>query len=268
VGIKVGPHTIADPNGGGDNAAFSRITSSTLPAGLALSLGNLTESKSLAVNAGVALTIDTSLMVGGASYTLSGDISGGGNIIKGGAGALILSGVTTTTGTATVNAGSLVLNGTHAFSSITIASGATVSGSGSATAASINIAAGGHVAPGNSVGTMTVGTITIAGSLDAEASANGVNDLLITTNTIWSAGASVNLTLLGGFTPGPGNSFDLVNGTISGTTPTFNLPALSSGLTWNTSQFMSTGVLSVVPEPSGILLSLAGAGFLLRRRRR
>jgi len=273
VGIHIGAYAITDLNGGGDNAAFTKITSSTLAGlGLAIRTGpvpvSMTESGAFAINAGVALTVDSSGMLAGNTYTLTGNISGPGNFVKAGAGTVILTGVTTATGSATVSAGTLTLNGTHSFSSVTVASGATLSGSGSASSAAINFPAGSHVAPGNSVGTLTVGAVTIAGALDAEASANGVNDLLVTTSTIWNAGASVNLTLLGGFTPAAGNSFDLVNGTISGTAPTFNLPSLSPGLTWNTSQFMTTGVLTVVPEPSSILLSFAGAALLLRRRRR
>jgi autotransporter-associated beta strand protein len=274
VGVHVGPYTITDVNGGGDNGAFSKITLANL-AGIGLTLrtgappASLTESKAIAITASKTLSIDTSGMSAGNTYTLTGNISGGGNIAKIGAGMAILSGITTTTGSATVTAGNLSLRGTHSFSSISVASGATLSGSGSSASAVGTISSGGHVAPGNSVGTLTLGSLSVAGSYDGEASANGVNDLLVTTTgTTWSAGASFNLSLLGGYVPLAGASFDFVNGPISGTAPAFNLPALSPGLTWNTSAFMTTGVLSVVPEPSNLLLAAFGLGVILRRRRR
>jgi T5SS/PEP-CTERM-associated repeat protein len=53
--------------------------------------------------------------------------------------------------------------------------------------------------------------------------------------------------LISGFTPSAGNSFDLLNwGSLSGTFSSLELPALNSGLTWNTSQLYTTGVISVV----------------------
>ena len=53
--------------------------------------------------------------------------------------------------------------------------------------------------------------------------------------------------LINGFAPVAGNSFDLLNWTsLSGTFASLSLPALTGGLTWNTSQLYTTGVLSVV----------------------
>ncbi|HWB02419.1 MAG TPA: autotransporter-associated beta strand repeat-containing protein [Verrucomicrobiales bacterium] len=274
VGIRVGPYTITDVNGGGDNAAFNKINIANLNAiGLTIRTGaipgSLSETKALTIAAGVSLTVDTSGMAAGNTYTMSGGIGGTGNLVKAGAGALILTGITTTTGTATVNQGTLTLNGTHSFSSISVASGATVNGSGSAASAAMNVAAGGHVAPGNSPGTMTVGNVTMNGAYDAEigGAAAGQIDHFVTSATIWNAGSSVNVTLLNGYDPAPGTTFDIHDGTNSGTTPAFNLPALSGGKSWNTSNFMNNGTLSVVPEPSSMLLGALGLGFLLRRRR-
>jgi len=46
------------------------------------------------------------------------------------------------------------------------------------------------------------------------------------------------------------------------------LPSLSSGLQWNTSLFMSHGVLVVVPEPGRVMLLFFAFLFCLARRRR
>jgi hypothetical protein len=61
-------------------------------------------------------------------------------------------------------------------------------------------------------------------------------------------GGTLQVTPIGGFTPSLGNAFDLFDwATISGTFAALNLPALAAGLTWDTSQLYTTGVLSVVP---------------------
>ncbi len=61
-------------------------------------------------------------------------------------------------------------------------------------------------------------------------------------------GGSLNISLFGGFTPSPGNVFDILDfnpATLTGTFDSIVLPSLTSGLTWNTSQLYSTGTLSV-----------------------
>jgi autotransporter-associated beta strand protein len=54
------------------------------------------------------------------------------------------------------------------------------------------------------------------------------------------------VSLINGFTPVAGNSFDLLDwGTRGGTFDLVQLPTLTSGLTWNTAQLYTTGVISV-----------------------
>jgi len=82
---------------------------------------------------------------------------------------------------------------------------------------------------------------------------------------------TINIT--GAYTGTAGDSFDFTTGNFSGATlNTASLPTLSSGLAWNTSSFLSTGVLSVtaVPEPStyAALFGVASLGFVAWRRRR
>jgi len=77
----------------------------------------------------------------------------------------------------------------------------------------------------------------------------------------------------GGFDPALGDTFDLLNGSLTGQFGSVNLPELDTGLAWDTSQLNTNGVLSVAqtPEPGTGVLYAAG-GFLLtlaaRRRRK
>lgn len=268
VGIAVGPYTITDLNGGGDNAAFSRITAATLPAGLVMSIGDVTETKDFTINSGKTLTVDTSNMIGG-DYVLSGNISGTGRIAKTGDGRLVLSGITTNR-SAVVSGGSLALDGTHAFTSISVAGGATLEGSGSAAFSIANISVGGAVAPGTdgAVGNLTLAVASINGEYAADVSADAVNDML-TGDVIWGDTGEFTLTLLSGYVPAINDSWDFIDGFIDGPMPALNLPDLGFGKMWVTDQFLSDGILTVVvPEPSAAFLGLAGAALLLRRRRR
>jgi outer membrane autotransporter protein len=82
-------------------------------------------------------------------------LSGKGNFIKRGAGQLdFASDGSGFTGATQVTAGALSVNGSLANSRVTVASGATLKGNG--TVGATSILAGGTIAPGNSIGTLTV----------------------------------------------------------------------------------------------------------------
>lgn len=75
--------------------------------------------------------------------------------------------------------------------------------------------------------------------------------------------------LLNGFAPSLGDSFLLFDGATSGAFDAFALPALASGLAWDTTTIYSGGTLTVVPEPSAAMLLLGAlTGLLARRARR
>ncbi len=65
------------------------------------------------------------------------------------------------------------------------------------------------------------------------------------------------------YTAQAGDTFDFTTGNFNGATLE-DLPSLPAGLNWDTSQFISEGVLTVqgVPEPSTYALLLGGVAFL------
>jgi hypothetical protein len=85
-------------------------------------------------------------------------------------------------------------------------------------------------------------------------------------------GGSLTVTVPNGFTPTIGEQFqlfyNLATNPLTGTFSSVTLPALPSGESWDTSQLYSFGLISVVPEPSSIALSIVGGVLLLRRRQR
>lgn len=95
----------------------------------------------------------------------------------------------------------------------------------------------------------------------------------------------VSVTLNGGYTGVFGDVFNLLDWSTVDNTNSFTtgsrirtggetgldlaLPTLAAGLAWDTSLFQTHGVVVVVPEPGrGVLLLLAGAALVCRRRRR
>ena len=68
----------------------------------------------------------------------------------------------------------------------------------------------------------------------------------------------LNVVLLNGFQPQAGETFQLFDGQLSGAFSQVTLPALSNGLSWNTSNLDTNGTISVMPEP-GTLGLLAAA---------
>ena len=112
---------------------------------------------------------------------------------------------------------------------------------------------GGNVYFGNSTNTVMQLAGPIAGSQ---------YDQIKVTGQLVLAG-DLNVVLLDGFEPQPGQSFQLFDGELSGSLDYLNLPVLPNGEQWNTSSVNTNGTITVTPEPSSFALLAAGTAGLL-----
>jgi len=171
--------------------------------------------------------------------TFSGTIDGAGSLVKSGTGNLILTGTHTYAGDTTIEAGRLSVNGTlDGTSTVYIQADGILGGTGTILADVVN---DGTIAPGNSIGTMTVANFTSnSGSIheveiNNTGTARGVNsDLLIVNNDVTLIGGTVSIltTTSVGFTAGSRYVFAEYGGNLSGTFDgaTINTPFLTPTL--------------------------------------
>ena len=181
----------------------------------------------------------------------------------------------TATGSATINADFInngVVNGpTGSGQELTFTQYVTGAGT---TTGNVEYQASYHV--GNSPDAVSVQNVlldptsTLIMELDGTTPGSGYDQLDI--SGLATLNGALDVELLNGFTPSAGQSFDLFNGSTTGRFAQISLPTLSNGLSWNTSNIYSTGEISVVPEPSTLVLLAAGAigliGWAWRRRRK
>jgi fibronectin-binding autotransporter adhesin len=211
------------------------------------------------------------LTVGGnnGSTTYSGALSGGGSLSKTGSGALTLTAANGYTGPTTVSGGRLVVNGSLAPSNaLTVQKGGTLGGIGTVGGVTVNL--GGHIAPGDIPG--TTGTLTLGGNLSLASGALMDFDVGAT-----SASDKISMPLFSlllnnqqfsdfifaphtGFGPGVYTLIDAGNiqGKLNG-----NLNGAINGLDAIISTHDGDLLLTVVPEPSPLLLLGVGAISLL-----
>jgi autotransporter-associated beta strand protein len=147
----------------------------------------------------------------------------------------------------TISNGTLVIKGSMDTNTVTVAGG-TLSGTGTI-GGSVVVNAGGTLSPGPGIGTMTVGnTLTLQpGSITVM----DINKTLATNDQL----AGLSNVVFGGMltvnnqagTLASGDAFALFSaGGYSGSFSTYNLPALGSGLSWDTSSLTTTGTLRVI----------------------
>jgi hypothetical protein len=91
-------------------------------------------------------------------------------------------------------------------------------------------------------------------------------DVLEVLGDITLQGGTLEVSLINDFVPSDGSIFDILDfESLSGTFTTVTLPV---GFDWNTTQLFSDGILTVVPEPSSMLLLVAAACAAVCRVRR
>lgn len=258
--------------------------------------GSIIGDNGLAIDLGAG---NDSLVIEGASASITGDVSGGTGsntaTIDPGAGNtfsyagslsnfssvdiltgdVILSGASTYSGNTTVSGTLSVTNTTGSATgsgNVIINSGGTLQGTGDI-AGSVSIANGGTIAPG-----LSPGTLTIDGNLDILDGSRFAFELG-TTSDLLNIGGALN------FTGGGTALFDILNtGMVSGTDYTLMNYSSVSGLSLANLAFGSTPAgfagqftigsnaltlrVDAVPEPSRAFLGGLGMAFIALRRRR
>ncbi|NOU36816.1 MAG: PEP-CTERM sorting domain-containing protein [Kiritimatiellaceae bacterium] len=205
------------------------------------------------------------------AYTHSANISGSGLVNKSGTGDLTFTGAKTYTNTTTVSAGKLIVDGSLLSRQIDVLNGATLSGSG--TVQSVTLNAGAILAVGNSPGTMTFASDVVlsAGSTNIMEIFTVGFDVLkgSATNTLTMAGATIfDFT---GNTVTTGTTFNVVQnwGTVTTNGATFSVVGLGEGQDLDYSQLVTSGIVTVIPEPATIgMLGLGALITLMLRRMR
>lgn len=176
----------------------------------------------------------------------AGDISGSGTLTKLGAGKLVLGGISSIGGDTRVDGGSLVVGGNAGSSAsltsdVDVASGALLGGHGRIIG-NVDLASGASLAPGNSIGTLTVdGDVTFnsGSTLEIEANPDGTSDRLISTGNVSLGGSSLNI-LAGAGSWAPSTSYSIVQAaSLNGT-----FGSVSSNLAFLTPElaYSATGV--------------------------
>ena len=201
---------------------------------------------------GTIVTSGNTLTVAGASdVTLLSGISGSGAVTKSGSGTLTLSGNNSYTGGTTVQGGTLVVNGSL-VGAVAVQTGGILAGSGSL-GGLVTVASGGFLSPGNgptSPATITLGALALNSGSQTNIKLGGTSpgiqyDQVQVAGQLSLAG-TLAVSLINGFTPLAGETFDiLVGGIPSGTFDTLGLPNLIGPLSWDTSQLNTAGTLSV-----------------------
>lgn len=201
------------------------------------------------VNGSLSLDIGTSgdptVTVNGGAAVVNVPLLGVDGLVKSGIGSLTLAGSNSYTGLTSVNAGTLhVTGGISAGSPVNVGGSGTLTGTGSLGS---HTTVNGNVAPGaGGIGNLTVaGKLTLAGTATMEINKSTATCDQISGSALATYGGTLTVTNLAG-TLASGDKFILFPSSgYSGSFSTFNLPALTGGLKWDTSGLLVDGSILV-----------------------
>jgi len=246
-----------------DDTKFWTSASSVTIDGGTLETDKLSNHTAVAATVSISDPADSAALTVGVndgSSTFDGliaDAAGGpGSLTKTGGGTFTLTGTNTYSGGTLIDEGTLLANNTSGSATGTGSvqvNGATLGGTGSITG-SVSVFGGGTVAPGASVGQLTVGSIAFEDGtqfvveLAGSGGVAGVDfDQLVVTNDATPDG-TLQVSLIDDFVPQAGDTFDILDwGTIAATTfDAIELPDLAGRIAWNTSGLYTDGVIEVI----------------------
>ncbi|MBD2013331.1 cadherin-like domain-containing protein [Microcoleus sp. FACHB-53] len=256
--------------------------------------GNLTLNKDLIVNNDLIITDVNQIASSGFSIKVAGDVISSDTNGISGTGAITLVGSATNTYTGlgsgtqgnlvidkvtstdkallgssetfssiVVNEGIFDVNGKTATAGTTINNGGTLGGSGKVIG-NVTVNSGGVLAPGSGIGILNTGSVNFTNGslfnveLGGTSAGNGVGfyDQLNVTGTVTiGTSAVLNTSLFGGFTPGGGNTFIIVNNDgVDAITGRFN--GLAQGATVNLGSGINATISYTAGDGNDIGLSL------------
>ena len=219
---------------------------------------------------------DISVIGGEGDFILNGSLLNTGIGVRGlrkdGTGKVTMQAANTYNGDTTITGGTLIVNGSLQSPLTTVSAGATLGGSGLLQGVLLN---NGTVSAGNSAGLLSMNSLNASnGNFVFEIGSpttRGVTYDAIDVTSLLTLGTDTDFTfeVLDNYNFSSGDSYDLFNfASIDATNFDITkldvaLPTLSSNeLAWNTSSFITDGMVSVITVPEPSLFQMFGLGLI------